>query len=108
MDTKKKPLFIAFSSQKAELAKSTFTTLVASTMHYRLGYNIAVFDADFPQHSPMKMKARDLAMVMENEVLKNWRINSLPLSIKAYPITQHRADSVLDAARICNGFCCSG
>ena len=48
MDTKKKPLFIAFSSQKGGVGKSTFTTLVASTMHYRLGYNVAVFDADFP------------------------------------------------------------
>jgi len=42
MDTKKKPLFVAFSSQKGGVGKSTFTTLVASTMHYRLGYNVAV------------------------------------------------------------------
>ena len=70
MDTRKKPLFVAFSSQKGGVGKSTFTTLVASTMHYRLGYNVAVFDADFPQHSLMKMKTRDLAMVMENEALK--------------------------------------
>ncbi len=55
MDTKKKPLFVAFSSQKGGVGKSTFTTLVASTMHYRLGYYVAVFDAVFPQHSLMKM-----------------------------------------------------
>ncbi len=42
MDTRKKPLFVAFSSQKGGVGKSTFTTLVASTMHYRLGYNVAV------------------------------------------------------------------
>lgn len=75
METKKKPLFIAFSSQKGGVGKSTFTTLVASTMHYRLGYNVVVFDADFPQHSLMKMKTRDLAMVMENEALKKQAIH---------------------------------
>ncbi|MCP5762177.1 ParA family protein, partial [Klebsiella pneumoniae] len=55
MDTKKQPLFIAFSSQKGGVGKSTFTTLVASLLHYRLGYNVAVFDCDFPQHSLMQM-----------------------------------------------------
>ncbi|WP_099365198.1 ParA family protein [Sphingobacterium sp. 1.A.4] len=99
MDTKKKPLFIAFSSQKGGVGKSTFTTLVASTMHYRLGYNVAVFDADFPQHSLMKMKTRDLAMVMENEALKKLAYKQFTtINKKAYPITQHKADSVLDAA----------
>lgn len=99
MDTKKKPLFVAFSSQKGGVGKSTFTTLVASTMHYRLGYNVAVFDADFPQHSLMKMKTRDLAMVMENEALKKLAYKQFTtINKKAYPIMQHRADSVLDAA----------
>ncbi|MEG2282868.1 MAG: dihydrodipicolinate synthase family protein, partial [Rikenellaceae bacterium] len=32
MNTKKKPLFIAFSSQKGGVGKSTFTTLVASAL----------------------------------------------------------------------------
>jgi len=99
METKKKPLFIAFSSQKGGVGKSTFTTLVASTMHYRLGYNIAVFDADFPQHSLMKMKTRDLAMVMENEALKKLAYRQFTtINKKAYPIMQHKADSVLEAA----------
>ena len=99
MDTKKKPLFIAFSSQKGGVGKSTFTTLVASTMHYRLGYNVAVFDADFPQHSLVKMKARDLAMVMENETLKKLAYRQFTtINKKAYPILQHKADNVLEAA----------
>lgn len=99
MDTKKKPLFIAFSSQKGGVGKSTFTTLIASTMHYRLGYNVAVFDADFPQHSLMKMKSRDLAMVMQNEALKKLAYKQFTtINKKAYPIMQHSADSVLDAA----------
>jgi hypothetical protein len=68
-------------------------------MHYRLGYNVAVFDADFPQHSLMKMKTRDLAMVMENEALKKLAYKQFTtINKKAYPIMQHKADSVLDAA----------
>jgi len=99
MNAKHKTVFIAFSSQKGGVGKSTFTTLVASTMHYRLGYNVAVFDADFPQHSLMKMKTRDLAMVMENEALKKLAYKQFTtINKKAYPIMQHKADSVLEAA----------
>ena len=95
-----KTVFIAFSSQKGGVGKSTFTTLVASTLHYRLGYNVAVFDADFPQHSLMKMKSRDLAMVMENEHLKRLAYKQFTtINKKAYPIMQHKADSVLEAAQ---------
>lgn len=99
MNAKQKTVFIAFSSQKGGVGKSTFTTLIASTMHYRLGYNVVVFDADFPQHSLMKMKTRDLAMVMENETLKKQAYKQFTtINKKAYPIVQHKPDSVLDAA----------
>ncbi len=99
MNEKQKPVFIAFSSQKGGVGKSTFTTLVASTMHYRLGYNVAVFDADFPQHSLMKMKDRDLKMIMENEALKKLAYKQFTtINKKAYPIIQHKANSVLEEA----------
>ena len=68
MDTKKKPLFVAFSSQKGGVGKSTFTTLVASTMHYRLGYNVAVFDADFRKHSLLKMKTVNWQLEMKKKL----------------------------------------
>lgn len=99
MNTKQKTVFIAFSSQKGGVGKSTFTTLMASVLHYRLGYNVAVFDADFPQHSLIKMKERDLAMVMQNEVLKRLAYKQFTsINKKAYSIIQHRADNVLEAA----------
>lgn len=98
MKTEHKPVFIAFSSQKGGVGKSTFTALVASTLHYRMGYNVAVFDADFPQHSLMKMKTRDLAMVMENEPLKRLAFKQFTtLNKKAYPIIQHKAEDLLEA-----------
>jgi cellulose biosynthesis protein BcsQ len=99
MKTEHKTVFIAFSSQKGGVGKTTFTALVASTLHYRLGYNIAVFDADFPQHSLMKMKTRDLSMVMENEFLKRLAFKQFTtINKKAYPIIQHKAEGVLEAA----------
>ena len=99
MSTKHKPVFIAFSSQKGGVGKSTFTTLAASILHYRLGYNVAVFDTDFPQHSLMKMKTRDLSMVMENDFLKKAAFRQFTtINKKAYPIFQHKAEGVLQAA----------
>lgn len=100
MKTEHKTVFIAFSSQKGGVGKTTFTALAASTLHYRLGYNVAVFDADFPQHSLMKMKTRDLAMVMENEFLKRVAFKQFTtINKKAYPIIQHKAEGVLEAAQ---------
>ncbi|OHT43660.1 ParA family protein [Flavobacterium tructae] len=99
MKTERKPVFVAFSSQKGGIGKSTFTALAASNLHYRLGYNVAVFDADFPQHSLMKMKTRDLSMVMENDFLKKAAFRQFTtINKKAYPIFQHKAEGVLQAA----------
>jgi cellulose biosynthesis protein BcsQ len=99
MKTENKTLFIAFSSQKGGVGKSTFTVLAASILHYRLGYNVAVFDADFPQNSLVKMKTRDLAMVMENEDLKRMAYAQFTaINKKAYPVIQHKAEDVLQAA----------
>ncbi len=98
MDTKKQPLFIAFSSQKGGVGKSTFTTLIASLLHYRLGYHIAVFDCDFPQHSLIQMRTRDMSSIMSNEVYKKLAHKQFTsINKKAYPVVQHRADGVLDA-----------
>ena len=100
MKAKHKTVFVAFSSQKGGVGKSTFTTLVASTMHYRLGYNIAVIDTDFPQHSLMKMKERDLVTVMENETLKKLAYKQFTtINKKVYPIIKHKAENVLEAAQ---------
>lgn len=95
MNKNKKPLLIAFSTQKGGVGKSTFTTLVASIMHYRLGYHIAVFDCDFPQYSLMQMRERDLKAVMGSDYLKKLAYEQFTtISKKAYPIMQSRADQI--------------
>lgn len=77
MNSKKETLFITFSSQKGGVGKSTFTAIAASLLHYRLGYNVAVMDCDFPQYSLQKMRDRDLKTVMENQSFKKWPRNNL-------------------------------
>jgi cellulose biosynthesis protein BcsQ len=96
MDTKKKTLLVAFSTQKGGVGKSTFTALVASTLHYRLGYNVATFDCDFPQHSLSKMRERDLKTVMQNEVYKKLAHRQFStINKKAYPVFQCKAEDAL-------------
>ncbi|MCW4470210.1 ParA family protein [Flavobacterium sp. MFBS3-15] len=100
METQHNTLFVAFASQKGGVGKSTFTSLVASSMHYRLGYNVAVLDCDFPQYSLAQMRERDMKAVMENEAFKKMAHRQfLSLNKKAYPILQHRAENALEAAQ---------
>lgn len=96
METKNKTKFVAFSSQKGGVGKSTFTTIMASILHYQMGYNVAIFDCDYPQHSIYQMRERDLKAVMQNEVLKKLAHRQFStINKKAYPILQSRADSAL-------------
>ena len=55
---KKKPVFIAFSTQKGGVGKTTFTVLTASCLHYVCGYNVLVVDCDYPQFSINEMRKR--------------------------------------------------
>lgn len=97
MTTKRQPTIIAFSTQKGGVGKSTFTTLVASILHYRLAYQVAVFDCDFPQHSLLQMRERDLKTIMQNDVLKKMAHKQFTsINKKAYPIFQSKTDRVLE------------
>ncbi|SMO72066.1 Cellulose biosynthesis protein BcsQ [Chryseobacterium rhizoplanae] len=101
MKTKKQPTIIAFSTQKGGVGKSTFTTLMASILHYRMGYQVAVFDCDFPQYSLFQMRDRDLKMVMQNEILKKMAHKQFTrINKKAYPIFQSKADQVLEEIEV--------
>lgn len=44
---KKETLYVAFSTQKGGVGKTTFTVLVASYLYYLKGYNVAVVDCDY-------------------------------------------------------------
>ncbi len=46
---KRKPKFVSICNQKGGIGKSTFTVLMASELHYRLGRSVLVVDCDYPQ-----------------------------------------------------------
>ena len=99
METTKKTLKISFSTQKGGVGKSTMTTLVASVLHYRLGYNVLVMDCDFPQHSLTHLRERDLKTIMQNEYHKKMAMKQFQaINKKAYPIIRCKADTALQTA----------
>jgi cellulose biosynthesis protein BcsQ len=67
---KKETLFIAFSTQKGGVGKTTLTVLAASYLHYVKGYNVAVVDCDYPQFSIADMRRRDMEQVMKDNYYK--------------------------------------
>jgi cellulose biosynthesis protein BcsQ len=99
MENNKKTLKISFSTQKGGVGKSTITTLLASVLHYRLGFNIMVLDCDFPQHSLTGMRERDKKTIMENEYHKKTAMKQFhTINKKAYPILKCKAESALEKA----------
>lgn len=83
----KTPKFVSFSTQKGGVGKTTFTTLVASVLHYRMGYNVVVMDCDYPQYSLSRMREQDLKTVMQNEHFKRLAQRQFSqINKKTYPI----------------------
>ncbi|SKA33043.1 Cellulose biosynthesis protein BcsQ [Chitinophaga eiseniae] len=99
MNASQKTKLIAISTQKGGPGKTTLTAMACSEMHYRLGYNVAAFDCDYPQLSLSRMRERDLKAVMHNEVYKKLAHHQFTsLNKKAYPIIPCRATDVLQEA----------
>ena len=71
---KMKPVFIAFSTQKGGVGKTTFTVLAASYLHYVCGYNVLVVDCDYPQFSINEMRNRDAKGLETNSSLQELAI----------------------------------
>ncbi|WP_312508834.1 ParA family protein [Chryseobacterium culicis] len=99
MEKVRKSLKISIYTQKGGVGKSTITTLLASVLHYRLGYNVLVMDCDFPQHSLSNMRERDMKSIMESDYHKRAAMKQFQsINKKAYPVIKSKADSALDLA----------
>lgn len=99
MEKAKETLKVSIYAQKGGVGKSTMTILLASVLHYRLGYNILVLDCDFPQHSLMGMRERDKKTIMESEFHKKLAIKQFhTINKKAYPIIKCKAENALENA----------
>jgi cellulose biosynthesis protein BcsQ len=82
----KQPIYMSFATQKGGAGKTVFTILAASWLHYRLGYNVAVIDCDFPQNSIEGIRKRDLAKVANDAYFKTMAKKQFSaLQKKAYP-----------------------
>lgn len=96
----KKTLNVAFSTQKGGAGKTTLTVLVASYLHYVRGYNVAVIDCDFPQHSISEMRERDLQMSMEDEHYKLMAYEQFSaLGKKAYEVIESSPENAMEDAQ---------
>ncbi len=83
---KKEPLKIAFSSQKGGVGKSAVTVLMAGILHYQKGYQVVVFDCDYPQLSVVKQRERELKIVMKNDTYKKMAHQQFSLLFRAKQI----------------------
>lgn len=96
----KRTMNVAFSTQKGGAGKTTLTVLVASYLHYVRGYNVAVIDCDFPQHSIAEMRERDLQMTMDNEYYKLMAYDQFSaLGKKAYVVIESSPENAMEDAK---------
>lgn len=97
---KKEPLKISFSSQKGGVGKSAITVLTAAMLHYKMGYQVVIFDCDFPQLSVAKLRERELQAIMKNDHFKRMAHTQFSsLNKKAYPIISCNPDTALQEAK---------
>ena len=96
---KKETLFVAFSTQKGGVGKTTFTVLVASYLYYLKGYNVAVVDCDYPQHSISAMRKRDGEQVNNDANYKVLAFSQFKaLGKKAYPVFCSTPEAAISTA----------
>lgn len=96
----KKTMNVAFSTQKGGAGKTILTVLVASYLHYVKGYNVAVIDCDFPQHSIAEMRERDLQMAMDDEHYKLMAYDQFStLGKKAYVVIESSPENAMADAK---------
>ncbi|MDH6310663.1 cellulose biosynthesis protein BcsQ [Dysgonomonas sp. PFB1-18] len=102
--SKKEPKYVAFSTQKGGAGKTTLTVLIASYLHYVKGYNVAIVDCDYPQHSIAEMRERDFKMVEQDEYYKGMAYEQFTRleGKRAYPVIESSTEKALsDADALC-------
>lgn len=97
---RKEPIYVAFSTQKGGVGKSAFTVLAASYLHYTKGFNVAVVDCDYPQHSINALREREKNQVNTDEFYRQLVMNHFSaLRKKSYPIICSKAEDAIGVAR---------
>ena len=98
---------MAFSTQKGGAGKTTLTVLAASYLHYEMGYNVAIIDCDFPQHSIHSMRKRDFKMLEDDEFYKGMAYEQFVRlkGKKAYPVVESDTSrAIADAEQVAEDY----
>lgn len=97
-----KPVKISFCSQKGGVGKTVFTILFASYLHYKTGMNVAVLDCDYPQHSLLKFRAREIANLRRLQNYSDaFKKQMSMLNKKSYPIIGSNIDvAISDSSKL--------
>lgn len=53
------PIHIAIASPLGGVGKTTLTVLAASTLHYHLGYSVAVIDCNYPLYTTAYLRGKE-------------------------------------------------
>lgn len=92
-------ILISFANQKGGVGKTTFTSAFASYIHYQTKLNVLVIDADFPQHSLLANRQRDVERVNADAYLKQLAMNQFRvMNKKAYPILKSEPGTAIQVA----------
>ena len=84
---KKKTLFVAITTQKGGIGKTSVTVLLSSYLHYLKGYEVAVVDCDYPQYSVFDLRNRETEVVASDEYYSVKAYNQLcKIEKKCYSI----------------------
>lgn len=95
----KKPVLVAFSTQKGGIGKSALTVLMSGYFHYIKGYNVGVVDCDYKQFSIYNMRERDKEIVTRLDYYKLMAYNQLKKTKKkSYPVAKAKATEAIQVA----------
>ncbi|MFR9597374.1 MAG: hypothetical protein SNH79_07355 [Rikenellaceae bacterium] len=100
---KKKPVYLTFASPKGGVGKTSITTITASYMHYKMGYNVAVVDCNFPSYPHSLLRDRELDLIVNNADVRD-RVRNFYRATKmnSYKIVNSCIESAIrDAEFVC-------
>lgn len=99
-----RPVRMSFCSQKGGVGKTVFTILFASYLHYKRGMNVAVLDCDYPQHSLLKLRAREVSKLRSIQTYSNsFKKQMEALKKKPYPVIGSDINvAISDSINLCS------
>ena len=82
------PIHIAIASPLGGVGKTTLTILAASTLHYHLGYSVAVIDCNYPLYTTAYLRGKETEDQKEEGFSDKSLKNPMqqPLWLQPYPI----------------------